>query len=329
MAVVASDKEDKEAKTAKLEKLQKVLSEDQWFLLRKALIHDGSSQTARSADVDFSAYTCVHFWLGGCGFGSEVNNLISAAVLCEEYGIHCVVEDETWNSGRLHRYLQAEPLILQTCPRAGRCRALEVKRDRRVATTGWFAVCKHAKGVPFETKAERTRRLWEYTPETRRRIESLNRELALPSSFIAVQIRRGDKVAGRRRESLKVTMPDYVRVALQHCRPPCATIAVCTDDVSAAEEFAAGVRKQRAGIQVRWRVRKATPEHLRQGHKQEDWNALDMAEREALTREFLADVEVMRKAHVLVCTYSSNVGRLAAMLRDGETVSLDDKWTNT
>ena len=32
---------------------------------------------------------------------------------------------------------------------------------------------------------------------------------------------------------------------------------------------------------------------------------------------------------VCVCTYSSNVGRLVALLRDGPTVSLDAEWTNT
>ena len=69
------------------------------------------------------------------GFGSEVNNLVSAAICCEDYGLDCVVEDRLWNSGRLHTYLEAEPLIQRRCRRSP-CRPCEVRRDRRVATPG-------------------------------------------------------------------------------------------------------------------------------------------------------------------------------------------------
>jgi len=51
-------------------------------------------------------------------------------------------------------------------------------------------------------------------------------------------------------------------------------------------------------------------------------------QRADMTHEFIADIEVMRMAEALICTFSSNVGRLAALLRDGPTVSLDGEWTN-
>ncbi|CAJ1388459.1 unnamed protein product [Effrenium voratum] len=74
---------------------------------------------------------------------------------------------------------------------------------------------------------------------------------------------------------------------------------------------------------VRWRFRAEVPENLRHGHWQADYNALSAKQRTAMTHEFLADVEVLREAAVCVCTFSSNVGRLVALLRDGPTVSVD------
>jgi len=286
------------------------------------------------SDVDPTAYTCVHMWLGGCGFGSEVNNLISAAMYCGEHGLDCVVEDERWNSGRLHDYLQADAVVRRRCSFDGRCKMLEIKRDKRTATVGWFAVCKHAKSVPFEAKAEVARRMWRHTPATARAVRELNAELRLPQDYVAVQIRRGDKVGGARRETLKVTISDYVRSAEAQCaaagprRPP-QVVAVCSDDVAAAEEFAAEMRRRRPEVGVRHRGRRSVPETLRRGHWQAEFNALPEDVRRDLTHEFLADVEMMRAARALVCTHSSNVGRLVALLRDGETISLDGAWTNT
>lgn len=316
----------------KMKALTDLLTEDQKFLFQKMSLVQQKVQRQSRTDVDPSVYTCLHMWLGGCGFGSEVNNLISAAIYCEEHGLHCVVEDEGWNSGRLHGYLQADPYIRQKCPCEGSCRMLEVKRDRRVATIGWFAICKHGKAeVPFERKSLFTRQLWHLTPETETRLIELNRELALPPKYVAVQIRRGDKVAGKRRETLRVQTPDYARAALDHLVPsgPCTAVVVCTDDITAAEELADELRAMRRKVDVRYRRRKSTPDELRAGHWQPKWNAMPLEQRVDHTHEFLADVEVMRHAHTLVCTYSSNVGRLVALLRDGKTISLDDNWSNT
>ncbi|CAK0848755.1 unnamed protein product [Prorocentrum cordatum] len=121
----------------------------------------------------------------------------------------------------------------------------------------------------------------------------------------------------------------YAQRALSHLAPPVAAVAVCSDDVSAAEAFAAEVARARPDVQVCWRPRLGAPEALRRGHWQQAWNAQPLEERRALTHEFLADVEVMRGAHTLVCTHSSNVGRLVAQLRDGPTHSLDEAWTNS
>lgn len=308
--------------------LQSVLSDDQLFLLRKAYYDQAVDDKVNSSEVDPSLYTCVHFCLSGNGFGSEVNNLLSAAVFCEQNGLHCVVDDRLWNSGRLHDYLEAEPLICRRCPCEAQCRPLEVKRDQGMATNGWFVICKHGRRVSFETKADLTQRLWKYTKDTEQVIEALNRELDLPSFYVAVHIRRGDKTDGAYKETLEVPIANYVRAALEQLQPPCTAIAVCTDDVAAAKEFAAEVNRVRPEVRLRWRAGGAKPEQLRLGHRQHEFNALPLEGRMAMTHLFIADIEVMRKSHALVCTYSSNVGRLVALLRDRPTISLDSEWTN-
>lgn len=308
------------------EKLKQLLSEDQRFLLHKAFLVERVGERTNSADVDPSAYLCLHMWIEDRGFGSEVNNLISAAIYCEQFGLACIVEDKEWNSGRLHSYLQAEPLILRKCPHGSQCRPLEVRRDRQVATIGWFAICKHAKTVSFAEKTKRMRKVWRLTPSTETKITELNSELDLPSDYVAVQIRRGDKVAGNRKESLQITADDYAKTVLEYLPPHGGVVAVCTDDLSAAEEV--GTLLERSGVDVRWRRRSQVPSELQRGHWQAAYNALSLEQRHEMTYEFLADVEVMRRAKVCVCTHSSNVGRLVALLRDGPTKSLDYAWTN-
>jgi len=317
-----------------LARLQELLSNEQRFLLQKAFEAEEQrfreSEFASTDKLDLNMHTCMHFWIEGRGFGSELNNLVSAAMTCEAHGLACVIEDENWNSGHLHDYLNAEPLILRQCPRCytnsdESCRPLEVRRDKQIATPGWFAVRRHADAVPFATKAEFTRRVWRYVEGTDWAIEKLNRILDLPLFYLAVHIRRGDKVI----ETPEVEPTAFARAALAHFQWPCTAMAVCSDDVSAAEAFAAEIWRERPELPVLWRTRAAAPKSLQNGHWQEEWNSQPLSTRVALTHEFLADIEVMRSAHVLLCTHSSNVGRLVALLRDGPTISLDEEWTNT
>lgn len=317
----STGKQDQAKMPVFLERFTALLSEDQRFMLHKAMLREKVGKRVDAADVDFSAFGSLHFWIEDRGFGSEVNNLVSAAIACEEFGLHCVVEDEVWNSGRLHTYLQAEPLILRRCPDEGtsRHRPLEVRRDRRVATPGWFAVCKHAKGVSFAKKSKFMRRVWRYTTETRKRIDRLNEELRLPPKYIAMQVRRGDKVAGNRKESVQITGMDFAREAQKHLSSSCSVVVVCTDDVTAAEEVGRALRSLGSPAEVRWRSRAEVPANLRNGHWQANYNALSAKQRIEMTHEFLADVEVLRCAEVCLCTFSSNVGRLVALLRDQRT----------
>ena len=126
-------------------------------------------------------------------------------------------------------------------------------------------MCKHASRVPFSKKSKHMRRLWRYTSETKKRIERLetaseaafqavlqdfrvpiglksasnrprsprhrrlNEELLLPERYVAVQLRRGDKVAGNRKESVLLTGQDFATEALKHIDSECRVIVVCRE----------------------------------------------------------------------------------------------------
>lgn len=306
------------------ERLQRSLTEDQLFEWRRVLLKEAGDKATGATDVDPKAFTSLHMWLEGRGFGSEVNNLISAAIYCDQHGLACVVEDENWNAGRLHGYFQAEPLVMPSHqPFESSHRILEVKRQGRVASQGWFAVQRHARSVSFQTKARYASKFWRYTPATEAEVEEMNRELDLPLFYVAVHIRRGDKVSGERQEALAVPTSSYVRAAREHLRDPCTAVVVCSDDSAAAADFATEMAQADQNADVRRRRRPSG------GHWQASWNAEPLRERVRCTHEFLADIDVLRGAHVCLCTHSSNVGRLVALLRDGLTVSLDEEWSNT
>jgi len=315
---------DSEAQRRAMDKLEAALSDDQAFEWRRILTRQEVDRILDETDVDPTAFIALRMVLEGRGFGSEVNNLISAAIYCDEHGIDCIVEDKPWNAGRLHDYFQAEPLIKPSAHLSGRChRVMEVKREKGVATQGWFAVQKHARAVGFEEKSRYAQRICRLTPAAEEAVEELNQELALPLFYVCVHIRRGDKVKGERREAVGIATSAYVRAVLGVFGAPSEAVVVCTDDLAAAEDFAAELARRKPGTDVRWRRRQ------RQGHWQAEWNAQPLRERVRLTHEFLADVDVMRGAHFCICSHSSNVGRLVALLREERTISLDEDWTNT
>ena len=160
--------------------------------------------------------------------------------------------------------------------------------------------------------------------------------LRLPDRYAAVHIRLGDKVFGEGPREAKVQpFENYVkglmRAEVEHCDNTWDTVVVCSDDWSAAEGFAAAA----ASYGKSWDVRSASlnvgaggkaPSHG--GHEQELFNNMSAADRLDATIQLFAEIQVMASAQSLVCTYSSNVTRFVALLRDNPTISLDGEWHN-
>ena len=62
------------------------------------------------------------------------------------------------------------------------------------------------------------------------------------------------------------------------------------------------------------------------GHVEAKFNAMTADARRNATLDFLVESEIMRKADYFIGTFSSNVGRMMALLRDDHTYSVDIEW---
>merc|ERR1712110_690551 len=86
-------------------------------------------------------FSCIYFHLGGRGFGSEVNNLLSCAIWCQHVGLEFVVEDSQWNAGAGWQYFfnQSNNLISNN-EEHNSIRPLHLWRAKGIATSPWFAM---------------------------------------------------------------------------------------------------------------------------------------------------------------------------------------------
>ena len=167
------------------------------------------------------------------------------------------------------------------------------------------------------------------------KLQEMINSLELPAVYAAVHIRLGDKVYGPGRREAKIQpFERYVDALIEGWQPGgWDTVVVCSDDSSAAAE----VERMAGRRGKRWKILSASSCAAGQalmkdaqhgGHEQQVFNAQPASTRIAAITLLFAEIQLMAKASFLVCTYSSNVTRFVALLRDNPTVSLDDEWTN-
>jgi len=135
--------------------------------------------------------------------------------------------------------------------------------------------------------------------------------------YVAAHVRRGDKVTpGAFRveaEAKKIEVPEYLR-KIQDAAPGIRNIFVATDDYRVVSEF----RELRPDLNV-----VSFCDKSRKGYFQ----SLKVDDRTKAWKEFAVDLYYLRNADHFVGTYSSNVGKLVALLREGENCSsLDSEW---
>ena len=61
---------------------------------------------------------------------------------------------------------------------------VQVKRDKRMATKGWFVICKHARQVSREQKSKYAAKLWRYTSATATRSECCTRAKSMNGAIV-------------------------------------------------------------------------------------------------------------------------------------------------
>lgn len=136
-------------------------------------------------------------------------------------------------------------------------------------------------------------------------------------NFVAIHIRRGDKI----REVRPVSLRAYADAVTLLARAG-EQVFVATDDGSVIEHM-------RELLRPRHEVFTLGSVGGRKGHRQGQVNRASVARRYELTLDLLAEIELMRRARVFIATFSSNLARLVHVLRTADernSISLDDRW---
>ena len=146
------------------------------------------------------------------------------------------------------------------------------------------------------------------------------------SNYIAVHVRRGDKI---HREARQVPVQQYLRrmeTILE--KKTSSTIFVASDDPLAIDEF--------RRLKPDWTF--AAIQYARQnetrvrGHLQASFDRLSPSEKRFRTRLLMCELQMLVDARYVFCTMSSNVCRLVQILRrqhPATVVSMDKPWFGT
>ncbi|CDF38740.1 Alpha-(1,6)-fucosyltransferase fragment, family GT23 [Chondrus crispus] len=165
---------------------------------------------------------------------------------------------------------------------------------------------------------ELAKRLWRLNEATAAAVRVVLEEASVwgAGEYVGVHVRRGDKS----KEVADVPLWRYA-AAVRAVSGEEMAVFVAADDGASVR----GLRQLLAGRKV-VAIRGAEG---RGGHDQLATNRGYMKENYGRVVELLAEVEALRGAKVFVGTFSSNLGRLVHVLREGDernSVSLDDRW---
>ncbi len=172
-------------------------------------------------------------------------------------------------------------------------------------------------GDIFRVSRVLIRQILVFNTATRESLQQGLRQANLPAHFVAIHIRRGDKVYGKKWEAKRIEIREYFEMSIKKC-PNIKDIFVATDDFSVIRE-----------------CRQLYPEYTihtlcseeKAGHDEASFAQMTPLQRKKETLAFLLESEIMKMADVFIGTYSSNVGKAMALLRDKDTYSVDIHWS--
>lgn len=288
--------------------------------------------------------------LSGRGYASEINNMLSAILYCWVHEIEFVLHSKEWNASCGHGW---EEYFVPFYGKSGH-RHLDKSfvrellsplwrmRLRMRLALPWFASpCQRdvwqsmrgdefcggkfdipelgIKGDIFEAKRILLNLVHVYNAQTREKIDQrIGQQLNSIKPYVAVHIRRGDKVAKKTKEAELIEARDYVEKILS-LDADIKNVFIATDDSQVLDQFEQHCPSQ-------WRITTFCPSS-RTGHFQDNFNKKGQAQ---IRREMLsvfADLQALSEAHMFVGAYSSNLSRLVALFRNGVRChSMDEEW---
>lgn len=147
--------------------------------------------------------------------------------------------------------------------------------------------------------------IWKYNSDTEEEIEKRLKDLNIGANYIGFHIRRGDK----EKEVDFIDLGKWCSLA-REIDPKIKKIFVASDDFRVIEEIQAK--------NPDWEVFSLC-QTSRRGYVQKEFNSKSADMRKNDIISFLTDIEVLRKSDYFIGTFSSNVGRLMALLKGKET----------
>lgn len=155
-------------------------------------------------------------------------------------------------------------------------------------------------------------RIYRFNPTTQQSIDSLIKPLNLPDRYIGLHVRGGDKDT----EHEILSINQYISEAEN--RTDLRTAFVYTDDY----RFVTALRKQ----YPTWEFNTLTPSTDR-GYFHHEFLKLDAATRAKKTINMFASMEMLSRAELTFCTFSSNIGMFLGMRMGNRAVGIDmDHW---
>ena len=294
---------------------------------------NGSSEpmASRQADINTSHRTFLYVCMGTVGFGSEINNLLLGLAYSLGSRRKFLVDCRNWTYGRFGDFFRLPegsdhslPYVnLTTNERVNE----QIKYLKVVRSTHPLASFRRAtrKIQTIEAKRRAAHRLWQrMTAETSAFVEHCR--ITNLSNYIAVHVRRGDKLI---KEAREVPLVQYIQKIEQtlpgkQFRP----VFVASDDLAVPDEFS-----QLRPMWTFFSINNTIPYASNYtGHTQFKFNSLPLDERMNQTRLLICEIQMLVDADYVFCTMSSNICRLVQALRHQDpstAISLDTPWRAT
>eukprot|EP01129_Flabellula_baltica_P001418 TRINITY_DN1130_c0_g1_i3.p1 TRINITY_DN1130_c0_g1~~TRINITY_DN1130_c0_g1_i3.p1 ORF type:complete len:321 (-),score=63.71 TRINITY_DN1130_c0_g1_i3:513-1475(-) len=266
-----------------------------------------------------------HYW----GFGSEVNNMLNAALYAEYLNRTFYITSHVWNYGRWSDYFEKPT----QCAYDRYARAVSKYPEENVEYRGNLYASKavysglnialgEARIDPmFDAKRKIAKKIWKLNESTQKYVDSfVERVLPSPtqkgdSLLVGMHIRRGDKQS----ETEILGVEHYISKAQELAGDREIKYYVASDDIESVIQEINEIDEE-SDVFYDDQVN-------HKGHDQAKFNKLSKEERKNEALELISSLEGFLKCDIIICTFSSNICRLLAILSEKDNVySVDRDW---
>ncbi len=293
------------------------------------------SSSYKALNVSFKEGTLI-YPLTQRGFASEINNLCLAILYCVDKKIQFKLDSSSWNSGNWEDYFlpfcdnykgfTGSPDLIFHKSRKNLIKGklieflyskhtvLDKKIWNEMRSTSFFKKKFYIPelnidGGIFEAKQKIFSIIYKYNNTIKQQLTELP-----PKEFAGIHVRRGDKLI---EEASLFEVEKYIKI-ISEKTPHINTIFIASDSYEVVEEFETHYPNYTLVTFI--------PESS-MGHLQKNFNLSTKEQRFANTLLLLKDINFLTRSTIFVGTYSSNIGRLIALLRnDSFSYSVDVDW---